>query len=48
MAQHAMGKIVAEINNIRNTVVQIAHATQEQAITSQQIAGKLNDIVEPH
>jgi hypothetical protein len=48
MAQHAMGKIVAEINNIRNTVVQIAHATQEQAITSQQIAGKLNDIVDPH
>ncbi len=48
MAQHAMGKIVAEINNIRNTVVQIAHATQEQAITSQQISSKLNDIVETH
>ncbi len=48
MAQHAMGKIVAEINNIRNTVVQIAHATQEQAITSQQISSKLHDIVEPN
>lgn len=47
MAQHAMVKIVAEINNIRNTVVHIAQATQEQAITSQEISGKLLNMVDP-
>ena len=45
-AQSAMARIVAEINNIRNTVVQIAQATQEQAITSQEISSKLQNIVE--
>jgi len=44
-AKSAMGKIVVEINNIRDTVIQIAHATQEQAVTSQQISSKLNELV---
>lgn len=47
-AQAGMAKIVGEINNIRNTVVQIAHATQEQAITSQEISTKLQGIVDSH
>jgi len=44
-AQSAMANIVVEINSIRNTILQIAHATHEQAITSQQISAKLNDLV---
>jgi len=45
-AQSAMARIVSEINNIRNTVVQIAQATQEQAITAQEISSKLQGIVD--
>jgi methyl-accepting chemotaxis protein len=46
VARNAMTKLVSEANNIRNTVVQIAHATQEQAATSQEISSKLVGIVE--
>jgi methyl-accepting chemotaxis protein len=48
VARNAMTKLLTEANNIRNTVVQIAHATQEQAATSQEISSKLVGIVEAH
>jgi methyl-accepting chemotaxis protein len=48
LAQTAIQKVVSEINNIRDTVIQIAHATQEQAATSQEISSKLARIVETH
>lgn len=47
-AQSAMARIVAEINNVRSAVVQIAQATQEQAITAQEISSKLQRIVDSH
>jgi methyl-accepting chemotaxis protein len=43
-----MSQLVSEANTIRNTVVQIAQATQEQAATSQEISSKLTGIVEAH
>jgi methyl-accepting chemotaxis protein len=47
-ARNAMTRLVSEANTIRNTVVQIAQATQEQAATSQEISSKLTGIVETH
>lgn len=47
-ARNAMSQLVSEANTIRNTVVQIAQATQEQAATSQEISSKLTGIVEAH
>lgn len=46
IARSAMDQLVREATNIRNTVVQIAQATQEQAATSQEISSKLSGIVE--
>jgi methyl-accepting chemotaxis protein len=45
-ARSAMSSLISEAGTIRNTVVQIAQATQEQAATSQEIASKLKGIVE--
>ncbi|MDF0605826.1 methyl-accepting chemotaxis protein [Neisseriaceae bacterium TC5R-5] len=45
-AEEALAKIAAEINNVRDFVVQIANAAEEQAATSQDIADKLTAIVE--
>ncbi|AXE31390.1 chemotaxis protein [Chromobacterium phragmitis] len=44
-AEQALATIVGEINNMRDFVVQIANAAEEQAATSQDIADKLAEIV---
>ncbi|WP_431732420.1 methyl-accepting chemotaxis protein [Chromobacterium vaccinii] len=44
-AEQALTTIVNEINNMRDFVVQIANAAEEQAATSQDIADKLAAIV---
>ena len=44
-AEQALTTIVNEINNMRDFVVQIANAAEEQAATSQDIADKLAEIV---
>ncbi|PTU65909.1 chemotaxis protein [Chromobacterium sp. Panama] len=43
-AEGALQTIVGEINTMRNFVVEIANASEEQAATSQDIADKLSDI----
>ena len=43
-AEGALQTIVGEINTMRNFVVEIANAAEEQAATSQDIADKLSDI----
>ncbi|OHX15072.1 methyl-accepting chemotaxis protein [Chromobacterium sphagni] len=43
-AEQALNKIVEEINNMRDFVVQIANASEQQAATSQDIADKLAEI----
>ncbi|QOZ85083.1 MULTISPECIES: methyl-accepting chemotaxis protein [Chromobacterium] len=43
-AEAALHTIVGEINTMRNFVVEIANASEEQAATSQDIADKLSDI----
>ncbi|PRP70361.1 chemotaxis protein [Chromobacterium amazonense] len=47
-AEEALEAIVREINNMRDFVVQIANAAEEQAATSQDIADKLAEIVQGH
>ena len=44
--ESAMNRIVSEIDKMRNFVVEIAHATEEQATTSQDIAEKLGTLVQ--
>lgn len=48
LAQTSVDSIVAEINNIRNAVIQIAHATQEQSVTAQEVSNKLTGLIEMH
>ncbi|MGL6045532.1 MAG: methyl-accepting chemotaxis protein, partial [Vogesella sp.] len=43
-AEAALEKIVQEVNQMRDFVVQIAQASEEQAATSQDISDKLGDI----
>jgi methyl-accepting chemotaxis protein len=43
-AEAALEKIVQEVNQMRDFVVQIAEASEEQAATSQDISDKLGDI----
>ncbi|OWY40340.1 chemotaxis protein [Xenophilus sp. AP218F] len=43
-AEEALGRIVHEINNMRDFVVEIANAAEQQAATSQNIAEKLSEI----
>ncbi|UTH74170.1 methyl-accepting chemotaxis protein [Chromobacterium sp. IIBBL 290-4] len=43
-AEEALTAIVREVNNMRDFVVQIANAAEEQAATSQDIADKLTEI----
>jgi methyl-accepting chemotaxis protein len=47
-AEEALEAIVREINNMRDFVVQIANAAEEQAATSQDIADKLTEITQGH
>ncbi|POZ60947.1 methyl-accepting chemotaxis protein [Chromobacterium alticapitis] len=47
-AEQALEAIVREINHMRDFVVQIANAAEQQAATSQDIADKLTEIVQAH